>query len=99
VVHIAWYNAGMIPSFVRPFLWSYDIDQLDIMRDKRRIITNILNIGSVSATEWLLQTYSHDDLKSAVMNPLPGEWSKKSLNYWGIILDVKPNLTKIRTVQ
>ena len=41
----------MIPDFVAPFLWSYDIDALDIERDKKRIITNVLNLGTERATD------------------------------------------------
>jgi hypothetical protein len=48
-----WYNSVMIPEFVRPFLWSYRIDKIDLNRDKRRIILNILNLGTKPATDWL----------------------------------------------
>ena len=87
----------MIPSYARPFLWSYEIDRLDLVRNKKRIITNILNLGSFEATRWLLKTYTRDDLKSAIVDPLPGEWNRKSFNYWCLIFDVKPNLI-VRTL-
>ncbi|MDP1688705.1 MAG: hypothetical protein Q8L47_01060 [bacterium] len=89
----------MIPSYVRPFLWSYDISQLDLSRDKKRIITNVLNLGSSEATKWLFGTYTHNDIKNAVIDPSPGEWSKKSLNFWGIVLGVKPGLINKRTLK
>ena len=53
----------MIPKFVQPFLWSYDVDALDISRDKRRIITNVLNLGTSEATDWLFDTYTNEDIK------------------------------------
>jgi hypothetical protein len=80
----------MIPSYVHPFLWSYDINLLSISRDKKRIITNVLNLGTLEATKWLFETYSYGDLKEAVVNPLPGEWSKKSLNFWSLIFEARP---------
>jgi hypothetical protein len=89
----------MIPSYVRPFLWSYDTRGLDVMRDKKRIITNVLNMGSFEATKWLFQTYDRSDLKSAVANPLPGDWSKKSLNFWRLIFDVTPKSVSGRTLR
>ena len=80
----------MIPSYIHPFLWSYNISQLDLLRDKKRIITNVLNLGTAKATKWLFESYGEADIKDAVVNPLPGEWSKKSLNFWALILDIKP---------
>lgn len=80
----------MIPSFVQPFLWSYDIDKLDLERNKKRIITNVLNLGTVPATKWLFEVYDRKDIKETVANPLPGEWSRKSLNFWELVLNVKP---------
>ena len=83
----------MIPSYIRPFLWSYDIEKMDLARNKKRIITNILNLGTVKATDWLFGIYDKKDIKEAITNPLPGEWNKKSLNFWSLILDVKPGQT------
>jgi len=84
----------MIPSNIHPFLWSYDVDRLDLERDKKRIITNVLNLGTVPATKWLFEVYSREDIKEVVANPLPGEWSKKSLNFWGLVLNINPAQTK-----
>lgn len=80
----------MIPKYIHPFLWSYDIDKLDLLRDKKIIITNILNLGTVQATQWLFKVYSKEDLKDVITNPLPGQWNKKSLNFWGLVLGVQP---------
>src|SRR3989344_8026380 len=72
------YNQAMIPKFVKPFLWSYDIEALDISRDKKRIITNVLNLGTSEATRWLFNTYTKEDIKECLLNPLPGAWNNKS---------------------
>jgi hypothetical protein len=87
---------AMIPEVIRPFLWSYDPNSLDINTDKKRIITNTLNLGTEEATKWIFENYSLDDIKETLTNPLPGEWSDKSLNYWTFILDVKPGNHKHR---
>jgi len=86
----------MIPSYVRPFLWSYDIQKLDLLRNKKRIITNVLNLGTSKATDWLFRTYNKEDIVEAIISPLPGEWNKKSLNFWSLIFDVKPGDTHRR---
>ena len=99
---LLWYNENMnkatqlgrlkIPSAVRACLWSYDVDKLDIWQDKERIITNVLNYGTTEATDWLRRTYSREEIAEVLRNPRPGEWDKKSLNYWALIYDVSPQV-------
>ena len=80
----------MIPKFVQPFLWSYDINSLNLESDKRRIITNVLNLGTKKATDWLFETYTKQEIKDCLTSPMPGEWNNKSIVFWSYILDVEP---------
>ncbi len=80
----------MIPKFVQPFLWSYDINALDLTRDKKRIITQVLNLGTKEATDWLFKSYTKEDIKDCLIHPLPGEWSNKSIALWSLLMDVEP---------
>ncbi len=89
----------MIPKFVQPFLWSYDIDNLDILLDKRRIITNVLNFGTNKATNWLFDTYTKEDIKSCLTDPLPGEWNNKSMTFWSLILGVEHKSANVRVLK
>jgi len=84
----------MIPSYVKPFLWSYDTKKLDLKEDKIRIINNVLNLGTSKTTDWLFRTYKREDIINYLKNPLPGEISEKSLNYWGLIFGVKTKPAK-----
>jgi len=86
----------IIPSFVKPFLWSYDIDQLDLEADKERIITNVLNLGSDQAVRWLLATYPASIIKTIISQPRAGEWNKKSLNFWSLIFNLSPKICSTR---
>jgi len=88
----------MIPQFVQPFLWSYDVSSLDLSRDKRRIITNVLNLGTKQATDWLFKVYSKQDIKDCLVHPLPGEWSKKSIIFWSFLMDIEPGQVNTRTL-
>jgi hypothetical protein len=71
-----------LPTFVRPFLWSFDLQNIDLEKHKKRIITNVLNLGTKKATDWLFETYSKEDIKAVLVNPIPGEWSRKSFHFW-----------------
>lgn len=84
----------MLPHYVSAIIWSSDPKKLDIHRDKKRIITNVLNLGPERATKWLFKTYSKKEIVEMIENPLPGEWNKKSMNFWSLIFDVHPKKTK-----
>jgi len=86
----------MVPQFLKPFLWSYDTKKLDIKKDKIRIITNILNYGTEKATNWLFKTYDKKSIITVLKNPKPGEWDKKSLNFWSFIFKLKLRKSKRR---
>ena len=79
-----------LPKFLKPFLWSYDFLLLDKERDKKRVITHVLNFGTKKATDWLFGAYSREEIKDAIKHPLAGEWNRKSINYWSLVLDVTP---------
>lgn len=79
-----------LPAAVKAALWSYDVDKLDTTRDKTRIILQILNHGNEEAVTWLRATYTEHDLSNTLAQSAAGEWTKKSLNYWSLILHNKP---------
>ena len=79
----------MPPKFIKPFLWYHDFEKIDLQKDKKRIILNILNIGTKKATDWLFNFYSKSEIKKIIINHgLLGELSKKSLNYWTLYLNI-----------
>jgi hypothetical protein len=88
----------MPPKFIKPFLWSADFKKIDVKKDRDRIILSLLNVGSRQATKWLFSYYPKKDIKKIFVERAgKGELNKKSLNYWSIILKVKPkNLVKTR---
>jgi hypothetical protein len=80
----------MIPKVIIPYLWYLDISSVDLERDKKRIILNVLNYGSKEATDWLFSYYNIGDIKMILRRfGALGELSPKSLNYWCLILNIK----------
>lgn len=85
----------MIPDFLKPYLWSYDIKNLDLQKHKRTIVFQILNFGSKKATDWLFSTYNRKEI-AEVANSVPQtEWSKKSLRLWSVILGINPQKKRL----
>ena len=85
-----------IPSYIASFLWSYDVAKLDLKKDKKRIVTNVLNLGTKKASQWVLNTYSKREIQAVLRQPLPGEWNDKSLNVWSWLFNITPQRTKRR---
>ena len=77
-----------LPQSVKVTLWSYDISKLDLTRDRARIITNVLNYGTLDATLWLKKTYTKVEIADVLSDAKPGEWSNRSLNLWSLVYDV-----------
>ncbi len=82
-------NNLRLPKSLNSILWSYDLKNLSLERDKEIIITQVLNYGLWDDIKWLLKTYGEDEIKEVVANPGRGRWWKKVLNFWVKILDIE----------
>ena len=74
---------------IRPFLWFSNLKEIDVKKDKIRIILNVLDNGTQKAVKWLFKSYPEKEIRDAIINyGAKGQLSKKSLNYWRLILDI-----------
>ncbi len=81
-----------IPDAVASCLWSYDLDKLDVERDKSLIIKQVLDFGSKEATDWVRERYDDTLIRSVIeKNPASAWRSKKSLALWSLAYNAKPN--------
>jgi len=51
------------PRNLQSVLWSRDISNLDLQRDKNYIVHQVLMYGSLKDISWLKQTYKKTTLK------------------------------------
>jgi len=70
-------------------LWSYDITDVDIEKNKEIIITQILNYGTWEGVKKLFEVYGDKEIREVVSHPKRGYWWYKVLNYWVIFFDIK----------
>jgi len=82
-----------IPGFLQPYLASYELSNLDPQRDRKLIITEVLNKGDGKALEWLTNNYSKKDIEKVVSFPTKGMWLNTNLDYWLRIFDAKISKT------
>jgi hypothetical protein len=79
-----------IPESVRAVLWSYDVDRIDLERHKRLVVCQVLNFGTEPAIRWLFKLYGRDEV-TRVAGEIPlGQWDKKSLSLWSLVLGIRP---------
>lgn len=78
-----------VPAFLQPYLWSYNLKELDPERDKNLVITQVLNYGTMRAVRWLFKKYTKKEIREVLRHPRRGVWERRSLTYWMKILGVK----------
>jgi hypothetical protein len=80
----------LTPQSVKAVLWSYDLNSIEVQKDKKIIIFQVLNFGSEEAIKWLFKRYDLTVIKQ-VVNTIPlFEWNKKSLALWKTIFSLNP---------
>ena len=61
-----------IPQGFQPFLWSRNIKELDLERDKNYIIPQILAFGGLKEIKWLLKIYGRSKARKVFLeSPQP----------------------------
>lgn len=78
-----------VPRRFQRALWSYNISKMDLKKDKKEIITQVLNYGDWEDLKLLFKLYPEKDIKKVVKNPRRGVWFEKVLNFWTTIFNIK----------
>ncbi len=52
-----------IPQEFQPILWSKNVKDLDLEKDKNYIIHQILNYGNLSQIKWLFKVYKKEEIR------------------------------------
>jgi hypothetical protein len=61
-------NIATIPLSFKPLLWSADFSQLDLQKNRKYIIHQLLNYGDLDAFAWLKRTYSLPALQATFIH-------------------------------
>lgn len=76
----------MLPQAIKSTLWSYDTNKIDVDNDHKLIISQVLNFGTKKASDWVFINYGKEKVKKIAMEMSRGQWNKKSLNFWSLVL-------------
>ncbi|PIY69120.1 hypothetical protein COY90_02275 [Candidatus Roizmanbacteria bacterium CG_4_10_14_0_8_um_filter_39_9] len=81
---------SLTPQSVKAVLWSYDLNAINVQKDKKIIVSQVLNFGTEEAINWLFRQYGVTTVKKVAAAIPLFEWNKKSLSFWKIILSIDP---------
>lgn len=76
----------MLPAYLKSFFWSYDFSKIDLEKDKKLIVTQILNYGTKQACDWLFSQYTRAEIAQIAATIPTGQWTKPSLALWKSVL-------------
>lgn len=76
-----------LPKFLYRYFWESDVEALKSDENEKYIIERLLDRGNEKAISWLLKQYDKKTISEVVKHNR--ELSKKSLNYWIIVLGLE----------
>jgi hypothetical protein len=56
-------KAGRLPDSFRPLFWSYRFDELELNKDEKTVVTQLINYGSLTEWRWLIRQYGTEEVK------------------------------------
>jgi hypothetical protein len=56
-------SRNALPEDFRPFFWSYRFEDIDLQKDKKTVILNLLNYGNLAHWQWLVRQYGVVEIK------------------------------------
>lgn len=75
-----------LPKFLKGYFWFTDFNKLDLVRNKRDIIHQILSMGSLKAVKWLFEVYGRNTIQKSflekpakIYRPETFNWAKNIL--------------------
>lgn len=79
-----------VPKKLQGILWSVDINNLDVTKDKSYIINQILSLGLMDELRWLFKTYPNSVLKKTFIEKPAKIYTPSAFNYSkNILLNIK----------
>ncbi len=79
-----------IPVRLKPLFWSYKFESLSLEKNKRLIIKQILNYGTIEDWKWLVSVYTKQGVKETITKLYETELNRGSLKLAEILFNSKP---------
>lgn len=76
-------------NLLKPIFWDIDINNLDFENHKKYTIERILQFGRSEHVNWMLKTFSDEDIIDAVKSSR--NIDRKTANFWSIHYGINRN--------
>ena len=78
-----------IPKWFRKFYWWGDASRIDLERDKKTIIVQLVNHGGWDQWKWLVQTYRRETLRKIIQEIPISEFRSGALKLVSLLLGIR----------
>ena len=76
-----------IPQSFKPYFWSFDFSKIDPDQNKKTVISQVTNYGTISDWKWLVGYYGWSMVRDTLMNFRSGEIKERTLKLASILFD------------
>ena len=80
-----------IPSKLKPLFWSYEFESLSLEKNKKLIVKQILNYGTIEDWKWLLSMYTKKGVQETISKLYESELRSGSLKLAQILFESTPS--------
>jgi hypothetical protein len=84
-----------LPQSFKPYFWSYDFSKIDSDKNKKTVVSQITNYGTIDDWRWLVRNYGWSGVRDTLIDFRPGEIKKRTLKLASIVFDF--NLKDIKS--
>ena len=79
-------NGKTVPKKLQGILWSVDVADLDLEKNRSYIVNQILSLGTLEELSWLFKTYTKEIARKTFVNEPAKIYSLSSFNFCKNIL-------------
>jgi len=80
-----------IPDGLKPLFWSYKFESLSLEKNRKLIVKQILNYGTIEDWKWLLSTYTKKGVQETISSLYESELRSGSLKLAQILFNSTPS--------
>ena len=80
-----------IPNRLKPLFWSYEFESLSLEKNKKLIVKQILNYGTIEDWKWLLSMYTEKGVQETISKLYKSELRSGSLKLAQILFNSTPS--------
>jgi len=80
---------SQLPESFRPYLWSYDFSKIDPRQDKKTIIVNAINYGTLKEWRWLRDYYGEKEIRRVLTTIPVTELKPRAGKLAGLVFSIK----------